>query len=160
MNENISNAQKYDNYKEQFVRLRRAMDNRFYLEALFIEYAIIEDRTKSILVHAGKYEAYLKKRGKYQETIDSKVKYIKGFAAEKKSLLNRYFGDALLDDILVWKEERNKMVHALLNQVLSTTDIEHLADTGSDYCKSLRNRVTNYKRALNRRKDKIQSHRR
>lgn len=151
MNENISNAQKFDNYKEQFVRLRRAMDNRFYLEALFIEYAIIEDRTKSILVHAGKYEAYLKKRGKYQETLDSKVKYIQGFAAEKKSLLNWYFGDALLDDILIWKEDRNKMVHAFLNQVLSTTDLEHLAETGSVYCKSLRNKVTNYKRALNRR---------
>lgn len=151
MNENISNAQKFDNYKEQFVRLRRAMDNRFYLEALFIEYAIIEDRTKSILVHAGKYEAYLKKRGKYQETLDSKVKYIQGFAAEKKSLLNRYFGDILLEDILLWKEDRNKMVHALLNQVLSTTDLEHLAETGSVYCKSLRNKVTNYKRALNRR---------
>lgn len=151
MNENISNAQKYDNYKEQFVRLKRAMDNRFYLEALFIEYAIIEDRTKSILVHAGKYEAYLKKRGKYQETLDSKVKYIQGFAAEKKSLLNRYFGDMLLEDILVWKEDRNKMVHALLNQILSTAELEHLAEDGSNYCKSLRNRVTNYKRALNRR---------
>ena len=147
----VSTAQKYDNYKEQFVRLKRAMDNRFYLEALFIEYAIIEDRTKSILVHAGKYEAYLKKRGKYQETLDSKVKYIQSFAAEKKSLLNRYFGDTLLEDILVWKEDRNKMVHALLNQTLSTENLEHLAEDGSYYCKSLRNKVTSYKRTLNRR---------
>ena len=58
------NMQKYENYKEQFKRLNRALANGFNLEAVFIEYAIMEDRTESILRHAGKYEAYLKKRGR------------------------------------------------------------------------------------------------
>ena len=92
--------QKYENYKEQFKRLKRAIDNMFFLEAISIEYAIFEDRTKAILTLAGKYEAYLKKRGRYSENLDSKVKYIKGFAAEKKSLLHRYFGDSTLDSVL------------------------------------------------------------
>lgn len=47
------NSLKYGNYKEQMGRLKKAMANRFLLEALFIEYAVIEDRTESILRHAG-----------------------------------------------------------------------------------------------------------
>ena len=48
----IANQQKYENYKEQFKRLNRALANGFNLEAMFIEYAILEDRTESILRHA------------------------------------------------------------------------------------------------------------
>ena len=50
----MDNNQKYNNYREQFKRLDRSLKNEFYLEALFIEYAIIEDRTESVLKHAGK----------------------------------------------------------------------------------------------------------
>ena len=39
------NIQKYENYKEQMKRLDRALTNGFNLEAMFIEYAIMEDRT-------------------------------------------------------------------------------------------------------------------
>jgi len=34
-------------------RLNRAMKERFFLEAMFIEYAVMEDRCESILTHAG-----------------------------------------------------------------------------------------------------------
>ena len=50
MKENlISNKQKQLNYQEQFKRLDRALKQKFYLEAMFIEYAIMEDRCDSIL---------------------------------------------------------------------------------------------------------------
>ena len=45
------NMQKYENYKEQFKRLNRALASGFSLEAIFISYAILEDRTESILRH-------------------------------------------------------------------------------------------------------------
>lgn len=45
----IDNRQKYFNYKTQMVRLKKAISSEYYLEALFIEYAIIEDRTEAIL---------------------------------------------------------------------------------------------------------------
>ena len=38
----IDNQLKYENYKEQFRRLNKALANGFNLEAMFIEYAIIE----------------------------------------------------------------------------------------------------------------------
>lgn len=144
------NMQKYENYKEQFKRLNRALANGFNLEAVFIEYAIMEDRTESILRHAGKYEAYLKKRGRYPVTIESKVKYIVKLSENKSSLLHCYFSNSLLSDILAWKDERNRLIHALLKQVLTTEELIELAQTGERLTKELRTRTNNYKRAAER----------
>lgn len=147
------NMLKYKNYKEQFQRLNRALTSGFYLEATFIEYAILEDRTESILRHAGMYEAYLKKRGRYSPNIDSKIKYIDKQAENKTSLLHKYFSDTLLSDILAWKEERNRLIHALLKQDLTTEELAQLAQTGEALAKELRNRVNKYRRIVER-KDK------
>lgn len=149
-----NNMQKYENYKEQFKRLNRALANGFNLEAVFIEYAIMEDRTESILRHTGAYEAYLKKRGRYSATIESKVKYIAKLAENKSSLLHRYFSDSLLSDILAWKDERNRLIHALLKQVLTTEELIELAQTGDQLTKELRTRTNNYKRAVERQSER------
>ena len=53
MDGRIDNQQKYENYKEQTMRLKRAINSCFYLEKIFIEYAIIEDRLESVLRHSG-----------------------------------------------------------------------------------------------------------
>ena len=45
----LSNMKIYQNFKTQYERLKVALDHAFYLEAACIEYAIIEDRTASIL---------------------------------------------------------------------------------------------------------------
>ena len=44
---------KFENYKHMKASLKRAMNEEFYYQAIFIEYAIIEDRTASVLRHAG-----------------------------------------------------------------------------------------------------------
>ena len=144
------NMQKYENYKEQFKRLNKAIDNRFYLEAMFIAYAIMEDRTESILRRAGQWDAYIKSRKGHDPTIDSKIRHIKKRAEQKKTLLNKYFSDSLLDDILRWKEERNRMIHALMKQSLTTEELSDLALQGKDYARTLTNRTGNYRRALER----------
>ena len=106
----IDNQQKYENYKEQFKRLNKALVNGFNLEAMFIEYAIMEDRTESILRHAGYWDAYLKKRGNRDATINSKISCIQGKVNADDKLLRKYFSDDLLDRILSWKEERNRLI--------------------------------------------------
>jgi hypothetical protein len=101
------NAQKHENYREQFVRLKKALLSKFYLEAIFIEYTIIEDRTESILRHAGKWDSYLKKlrKGNPQKepTLNSKINYIKSQAESGHKLLKKYFSDSLLDNISMEK---------------------------------------------------------
>lgn len=148
------NQLKYENYKEQFIRLKSALNNGFNLEAMFIEYAIMEDRTESILRHADKWEAYLKSRKGREPNIDSKIRYIQKLAEQKKSLPNKYFSDNLLDRILAWKEDRNRLIHALLKQLLEHNEIRMLAEQGKQLVDDLRKRVGNYNRAIDRRKKK------
>ena len=74
------NQVKYENYREQFKRLNSALNNGFNLEAMFIEYAIMEDRTESILRHADKWEAYMKSRKGGDATTNSKICYIQKLA--------------------------------------------------------------------------------
>ena len=144
----IDNQQKYENYKEQFKRLNKALVNGFNLEAMFIEYAIMEDRTESILRHAGYWDAYLKKRGNRDATINSKISCIQGKVNADDKLLRKYFSDDLLDRILAWKEERNRLIHALLKQQFEHDEIRELATKGNELVKALRSRSSSYNRAL------------
>ena len=156
MDKTITNTQKYENYKEQFKRLKRALNEGFNLEAIFIEYAILEDRTESILRHAGKWDAYIKSLKGREPAIESKIKYIKKISENKKDIAHKYFSDKLLDDIHAWNEERNRLIHALLKQQLQHNEIYELAHAGNEMVNLLRNGTANYKRAIERQKAKEQ----
>ena len=143
-----SNQQKYKNYKEQFRRLNKALSNEFNLEAIFIEYAIMEDRTESALRYAESWESYLKSRKGREPNIDSKIRYIKKRAENKKSVLHRYFTDELLDSVLSWKDERNCLIHALLKQELTHDELMDLAQRDKELTINLRNRVGNCNGAI------------
>lgn len=150
----IDNQQKYENYKEQFQRLNKALSNGFNLEAMFIEYAIMEDRTESILRHGDYWDAYLKKQKGRGPTINSKIKYILGKTNSGDKLLAKYFSDDLLDRILIWKEDRNRLLHALLKQQFEHNEITELAAKGNDLVKTLRSRSGSFNRAVERQKAK------
>lgn len=142
------NLQKYENYKEQFKRLDKALKEGFNLEAIFIEYAIMEDRTSSILWYENND---IKPKGDRQPGIEKKLSKIKTIAREKGSLPNRYFQDEFIDRIIVWKDERNKMIHALLKQQLTTEGLSSLAEEGKFLARELSNKAGNYKKAVERR---------
>ena len=144
----IDNQQKYQNYTEQFRRLNKALANGFNLEAMFIEYAIIEDRTESILRHTGYWDAYMKKRGSHSITINSKITYIQGKVNAGDKLLRKYFSDDLLDRILTWKEDRNRLIHALLKQPLAHNEVSVLAAQGNELVRALRSKASSYNRAV------------
>ena len=152
--EKTDNQLKYENYREQFKRLKSALSSGFNLEAMFIEYAIMEDRTESILRHADKWEAYLKSRKGREPNIDSKVKYIQKLAENRKDTLHKYFADDMLTELLTWKEERNRLIHALLKQQLEHNEVSTLAEQGKQLVDELRKRAGNYNRAIDKRKEK------
>lgn len=153
--EKTANQIKYENYKEQSKRMNSAMNKGFYLEALFIEYAIIEDRTESVLRHAGKWEPYLKKRGRYDPTLNSKVDYIRKVKdSNRKDLLNKYFSNELLDSIITWKEDRNRLIHALLKQKLEHNEIKSIAEQGKLLVDEIKKNSGKYNSAIDKRIDK------
>lgn len=147
------NMQKYYNYREQMGRLKKALRNGFLLEAVFIEYAVMEDRTEAILRYEG--NSIKPKDPKSFISIERKLNKIKTIAREKKSLANRYFGDKLADDILKWKDERNGLIHAMIKRKLSTENIEAVAFKGEELVNELNKRSQNYKHAVERKNAKL-----
>ena len=49
----IDNADKQRTYREHKARYKKAMENEFYFEALLIDYALMEDRLRSMIYHMG-----------------------------------------------------------------------------------------------------------
>lgn len=49
--------------------------------------------------HAGKWDAYMKKRGGREATLNSKVTYINGQVASGDKVFKKYFSDSLLQNI-------------------------------------------------------------
>lgn len=75
------NQLKQKNYQTQFARLSKALTSQFYLEAMFIAYAIIEDRTEAILRFEGKQI-----RDKRFVSLDRKLRKIRGMLLDKSVL--------------------------------------------------------------------------
>lgn len=142
MNNEIDNMQKYANYKEQFGRLKKALNYKFYLEAIFIEYAIIEDRFESVLRHSGKFNT------EKHNSLNNKLKRIKEMQREKKGLTRKYFSEELIGEVSAWKEDRNKLIHALMKQSLHTENLEVVAIKGQELAKIVSNKTKSYNNAL------------
>jgi len=140
----LLNQQKYENYKEQAIRLKKAINAKFYLEALFIEYAIIEDRFESALRHSG-----VMVDGKYIG-LNKKLSKMEAVAREKKSLAHKYFKPDLLESVNLWKEERNRLIHALMKQALTTEELQNLAEQGQVLVKKLCSITKSYSRKINK----------
>ena len=60
----------------------------------------------------------------------------------------------MLDEILIWKEERNRLIHALLKQELAHNEVLEIAQRGNDLAEKIRNRSRNYSRAVERKTSK------
>lgn len=148
MNTQIDNMQKYANYKEQVGRLKKAIYYKFYLEAIFIEYAIIEDRFESILKHSDKFNP------KKHNTLNAKISKVREMQREKKGLIRKYITEEMLDIVSEWKEERNCLIHALMKQSLHTEDLEKVALKGQELAKLISNKGKSYNNALNRKREK------
>lgn len=146
----IPGTKKYLNYKEQMVRLKKAMAAQFFLEAIFIEHAVMEDRLESILRHSGVFNP------ERHNTIQAKLRRVSELRRAKKSLLNRSLSEELLQEIYQWKDERNRLIHALMKQDLHTEDLKEFALHGQQIVKELNAKTTNYRRALERQAVKTQ----
>ena len=138
--------QKYENYREQNERLKKALANNFYLEAIFIEYSIMEDRAESVLNYTGNMP-----RPRYEGgfvSIDAKMNKIRNLMLNPKLPTKKYFTDEFIDSILSWKNDRNGYIHALMKKQLTTEELKAYAQLGAKLSKDFCRISTNYKRAL------------
>lgn len=138
----VDNGQKFINYKEQMGRLKKALQNEFYIEAITIEYAVMEDRLESVLRHEGVFNP--EKHG----SLARKLNRVKDLRRRKDSLENKYFTEEFLDSITEWSKERNALIHALLKQELTTEKVKLTAEQGNDIVKKLTGKATSIRRKL------------
>lgn len=188
--------EKQNAYTKEYARLNKAMEEEFYLEAIAICYAIIEDRFVSFFHHAGivsrsndnlkvnkKVYPYLrlllKKDEKYsirikdvsvkeslvcqlltmnEETARNIDNLIMAYPEEKKrriaasgymlalyKQMHSTIDNELIADIFFdfepWREERNQLIHALLNKTTSSSEIakKQCAEKGVKLARSLDN---------------------
>lgn len=142
------NMIKYHNYKVQMKRLDKAINEEFYLEAVFIEYAIMEDRLESILIHSDAFNP------KKHNTMERKLRKVEELARNKHGLLKNYISDEIIESIYKWKERRNIFIHALMKQNYSTEELQEIVLSGKDILKILNNKSTLYRRKIERVKQK------
>ena len=155
------NQKKYELYKQLLTNLNVSINKGFYFQAVFIEYAILEDRCSSIIrVTLGEKSLEtdeFKRRG-----LDYKIgkiqKYVKNNCND--SFIKKYLNDDIFKKITDWKEKRNKMVHALMNQFNSDNlneELKEITIEGREVVrefKDVANKVKNRQKVLNSKKRK------
>ena len=135
----------YANMKEN---LKKAMKAGFYYEAIFIEYAIIEDRCASLLKHAD--VRYVEKDGK-EITIKQKLSKLKSNPAFVSPYVRKRLPIEFIQRMTDWKEERNRLIHALTKIPYDNKAIKRTADEGQEIARILDNSaksINNYFKKL------------
>lgn len=138
----MDNYQKYKTYRELKVRLKKALQSGFWFEATIIEYAIMEDRTRSILSHVGLHPSKLDGMSLY-----AKVKSLSNQIRINHPVLGKKMDEDLLERIQEWRVLRNKIVHEACYHPYDEEAVKKIAEEGSELVNQLINnsrRITNY----------------
>lgn len=140
---------KYENYREQNKRLKKALTEGFYLEAIFIVYVMLEDRADAILRYT---DTKVKGYG-----LKPKLRKIEEVSREKKAIAHKYFNTEYVNCLQVWVEERNALMHALMKNTHEAKTIEEIAKQGEMLIKELCKKSQLYKKALIRNNQLVES---
>ena len=134
----MKNYKKNQTYRELMEDLKLAVEKEFYYEAIFIEYAIFEDRTESLIRHS-KIEHNLSDK---EFTLHNKIKVMKYSSEFKSFYCNKHEILKLLNDVDNWRDKRNKLIHDLVNTELTYDDIKKIAINGYELVNKLNNKST------------------
>ena len=107
MEQFIKNLAKQERYKQLKTKLKKAIQSEFWLEACMIEYAIIEDRTSSILC----YSNVCKDPYSSNKKLSNKLNSIELQIGKQHPIISNKVNVDTLEEIKTWKEERNDLVH-------------------------------------------------
>ena len=141
------NLEKYEAYKAMKTNLTKAMKAGFYYQAIFIEYAIIEDRTLSALKHAG--VKYQDSKG-HDYKLSEKLRRIKGNPAFNNAYIHKRISLELIESVENWKRDRDRLIHALARIPYDNEEVKEIAERGQELVNTLDNIV----RSVNRYYDK------
>ena len=123
------------------------MKAEFYYQAIFIEYAIIEDRCLSVLKHAK--VKHTDKKG-WELKMSGKLNKMRSNPAFTKPYVRERISLDLIENVETWKRERDRLIHALARIPYNSDEVKEIAERGRVLVNSLDNKV----RSVNRYYDK------
>ena len=141
-------------HKDFFDRCQAAIDNNFYLEALFLEYAAIEGRLEVILGVLGapcnnKLPDDLRVRINVSHRIQCLKKVRKSSRVFENTKLEKNFFDKK-HNLMNWINKRNRFIHGLYKNVAyysrRLAEARELALLGLNICRALYNEVARIRR--------------
>lgn len=135
----MDNYKKNEKYKELMVKLKKSIHNDFYYESIFIEYAILEDRTESILRHAKL--STINNKG-LPLTLNNKLNKIKNSSFYKNKYINKHINNDLIELIYEWKNKRNSLIHDLIKSTYTNDELKVIALDGYEIVKRINNKST------------------
>jgi len=130
--------EKYEVYKSMNENLAKAMRSEFYYQAIFIEYAIIEDRCSSVLRHAG--VKHQDSKG-HEIKLSQKLTKMRSNPAFVAPYVRQRITPELLDEIIEWKRERDQLIHALAKIPYDHESVKSVAIRGQKLVRILCNKV-------------------
>lgn len=145
------NYEKYDIYKSMKINLKKAITSGFYYEAIFIEYAIIEDRCCSLLRHAG--VKYLDSKG-HEIKLSDKLKKLRGNPAFDNNHVRKRLTLEFLHDIEDWKRNRDQLIHALAKVPYDNERVKEIALTGQEIVRVLDNKTKSLNKYFDKKEGK------
>ncbi len=144
----IEMDRKIENVRNQHKDLNKAFHHHFYIEALYMEYMLMEEYTEMFLQYADLWPAYLKKRRGHETVLASKIRYIQAAALDGNKVLNKYFSDDLLDKVSAWTAKRYKLIQSSLKSPVAAEYLEQVAAEGRELSLQMRTRFTVVKKCL------------
>jgi hypothetical protein len=121
-------------YGQSIERIDKAIKEKFYLEASWIEYAICEDRCDSLLEKTG--GLLTPPPGQSFVSINLKISELKKRCKTDPFLIQVIEFPRILEEVRQWKNRRNPLMHELVKSARDFTDISNdakaLAIDGQD----------------------------
>ncbi len=140
----MTNLEKRNKYAQLMKKLEEATNNEYYYEAIFIEYAIFEERTRAMFEHA---QVPYKNKNDKEYSIDKKLRTIKTNKYFQDQYIKKHITEELLDKIIDWKNQRNKLMHDIIKSNYDNEEVKNLSLQGECLAKKINSKsqlVNNY----------------
>ncbi len=141
------NQEKMNAYTIMKAKLKKAFNAKFYYEAIFLEYAMIQDRIESILIHAKGPEAV-----EPGQKISRSINLIRSKQPFTETKIRKKVPIELLDEIMSWCNERNRFVHALAKAGVDDEKAKEVAIHGNEILKGISNSAKKVARSFDENK--------
>lgn len=140
----MTNLEKRDKYAQLMKKLEDATNNEYYYEAIFIEYAIFEERTRAMFEHA---QVSYKNKNDKEYSIDKKLRTIKTNKYFQDEYIKKHITEELIDKIIEWKNQRNNLMHDIIKSNYDNEEVKNLSLQGECLAKKINSKsqlVNNY----------------